>query len=112
MMGTPIWTTKDKHRIPISEMADSHLLNAHRFMCRQMREVDKVDREQGKFTVAIGPGAVTLELRMLGMIGKVKELEEEIERRGLEALVAMPQTEVWKQLERDIVRAQYKAYCS
>lgn len=31
----PVWTTKDGREIPVKDMEDRHLLNAHRMVCNQ-----------------------------------------------------------------------------
>ena len=50
MGNTPIWTTKDKQWMPITEMSDSHLISAHRMMLGKVKSLTSAMNEDSVFS--------------------------------------------------------------
>lgn len=46
MGKVPIWTTKDKQRIPVTKMSDSHVQNTHRMMAGAIETMDSLLDEE------------------------------------------------------------------
>lgn len=40
---TPIWTTKDGEKMPLGEMSDQHVINAHRMMLGKVSTLGRVN---------------------------------------------------------------------
>lgn len=82
--NTPIWTTKDKQRMPIAEMSESHLRNTHRMMAHRFSEV----------TCAIDEAGWTEENKLVEwrMDRWVRVLTHEHERRGIAIEYTHPNT--------------------
>jgi len=82
-MRTPIWSQKDRMKIPISEMSDTHIVNTHRMLCRYLRNFI---HDEGEW-----PESQTLESSMaFGGYQWVKMFEAECERRGLATIAEYP----------------------
>lgn len=105
------WIQKDGTKIAIADMTHSHLLNAHRMVCRRMAGLVEANEER-KLATIISKYDDGLDIVAHQCSRKAKELESEIERRELSPLVETPQDKLFMQLERDVVKAQYEAYCS
>lgn len=84
MSNTPKWTTKDKQRIPIAEMSESHLRNTHKMMARRLAEV----------TCAIDEAGWTEENKLIEWrVNRwVMVLTHEHERRGIAIEYTHPNT--------------------
>lgn len=84
MSNTPIWTTKDKQRIPITEMSDQHLISAHRMMIGQAKTSERIYNEYVLSGVAVDEYDLRQEQVPLKEARKwVLHLNEEMKRRQI-----------------------------
>jgi len=91
---TGIWTTRDGRKIPVTEMTDNHLLNAHRMVREKLIDIENFQRNGFIFapnedTMAYDDfeTAYLDSFERYGCLSVwVEILANEIERRGLKPL--------------------------
>jgi len=107
-----MWKTKGGTEIPIADMDDGHLLNAHRMMCRKLYEICKT-LDAG--ILVPKTSMEDFDAKMFAMMGIAGFLKLEIDKRGLDSLADLPEHRylafLSKQAEYEVSRSAYIAYC-